>query len=370
MCSTVSLLHLSLENHKVERVVSDDLDLDFSFDKKTYDEDYLDLKDFSVFFKFKEEKDFSVFKEEFEKYKSSKQKLLSWLGTYKITGIRPREGATFPPQIALQFLEAKADLLLRFQEEIRNKHIYNSFLNYYQHNRPSFDILRRMSYKIDTLDGEKKISLSFAENFRFKPDKGSFSLATLKKEDRDIVKALPGFFIYMADFSQFEFRTFLSLTNSKVDFSSDTIYEDIGRAIGLEDPKISLISNLYSQSEDFRIKKIVDKSNLIDRLRGDSFEHGGFPVFLGDSPKNKKIHTTIQTISYFYYLKKLDKVLNLIRNRRTKFLFPLHDAMIFSIHEDELFLLEKISDILENEVYKIKNYIGKDLKKVERINVR
>ena len=363
----MSRLHLEFQGEQLVQNIPDGRDIDFSYDRKYFSEDYFDLKVFSTFFKLKEDRDFSIFPEEYSKYQDSLSRARAWIKTFKVTNVKIRDGKIYPSRLAQQFLRCKADLLISFHQWMSESSIYEPFLEYYTQHKKSFDVVGDMHYYLPTLEGEKLVDLVFAENFRFKPNKGTFSLATLKKEGRGIIRARENHFVYMADFSQFEFRTFLYLTDSKVDFSSQTIYEDIGEELGIQDPKIRLISNLYSEKEDLEIKKVVDKNKLVAKLSEEEIVLGQFPVYVGDSPKNKKIHTVIQTISYFYYLRKLAKVLQHIKDRESSFIFPLHDAMIFSISKDELFLVDEIVEILESEVYKVKSYIGKDLKEMERI---
>lgn len=97
---------------------------------------------------------------------------------------------------------------LRWAQSLVNENQWNIILNFFE-NVFCGNVLEKLSYSTNTAQGTKEVSLLFAENFRFKIEQGSFNVFGLTKNQRNIIvphdeQSL----IFMADFRQFEFRTF------------------------------------------------------------------------------------------------------------------------------------------------------------------
>lgn len=331
------------------------------WDKKRFNFDVFDLKDFANFFKIKNFYDLKdYFPKKYDFFKKSENKLLSWLKTYDCIGSK-HEYRSLPQFIYKDFLSARADLMMSLYDYIKNIDMYSSFKKYYEHNRHIFMIQKEMDYKIKTTDGYEKVELEFAENFRFKNAPETLNLFHMPKVLRKkIIPQDNDSFIFSADYRQFEFRTFLKLIDFDIDFENENLYEELGNSLNLtqEDFKIKLISFIYSNSDEL---KIFDKNKILEKIQNDYFIWNNIPVFVGKNEQKKQIHTIIQTISYFYYLDKLNEIIKMLKNKKSKFLFPLHDEIIFSIHKNEIELLEEIPKILSNEVYKVKKSVGNNL---------
>lgn len=232
-----------------------------------------------------------------------------------------------------------------------------------------FDILNKT---IKTKDGEEEIELDFAENFRFKNKRNTFSLFTLPKENRDIVVPQDAnSFIFAVDFRQFEFRTNLLLLGKNELLKEDNLYESVGKEMGMapEDAKLKIISSLYSpEPKDEAIKAFLNRDVILSKIEKDVYWFKGQPVYVNyDDHNGKKIHSITQSISQYYYIRKLKEISDLLEFKISQFIFPLHDSMIFSIHESEMDLMEKIVGTLTNHVYKLKCYIGPNFRDAEEI---
>ncbi len=239
----------------------------------------------------------------------------------------------------------------------------------------------RPTARIDTTLGKQYIGLEYAENFRFKAAADNFSLFTLSKNDRNII--IPqndNSVIFAVDFRQFEFRTNLLLLGRDELLQEQNLYEKIGAQLGFEadDVKLKIISSLYAaEIRDEKVKEFLDRDKILSKIDKDVFWYKGNPVYVPyDGHDGKKIHTITQSISQFYYLRKLKEINQLFWELRdphafekpkSSFIYPLHDSMIFSIHEDDMWLMEKIIEILTNHVYKVKCFIGPNYKDIEEI---
>lgn len=341
------------------------------WDKKRFSfEKCIDLKDIALYFKIKDFSDLAChFPDEYANFAVQKNKMDGWISSFSyIPEHHSKNLPGIPSRMALQFLRARRDILALLWEKAHFGEASRAFLEYYRNAFGAFDAVRKMDYEIKTARGVRRVNLCFAENFRFKTMPESFNLFNMKKEYRNVViPQSEDEFIYAIDFRQFEFRTFLRLVDADVDFEEGNIYECLGERLGLSlsDVKVKLISYIYSEAKDENIQQIADKDKL--DVSGEYFFGGAVPVFLGCGLRNKKIHSAIQTISYFHYLERLELILRLLDNKKSKFIFPLHDAMIFSISKDELFLLDEIPKLLEDDTYKIKQYIGKNYLEIEEI---
>lgn len=237
------------------------------------------------------------------------------------------------------------------------------------------DILNKLNFSIKTTNDKANIELVFAENFRFKSTHDSFNLFSLPKNYRDcIIPQDDNSLIFVADFRQFEFRSFLDIqTNLGIQnlnrfLKFENIYEEIGKELKIaSNPKESIISYLYNSS-NFSMESFFKKQDMIEKIQDGICWCGDLPVFVKDDYDfGKKIHTIIQTVSQFRYIEKLHSVLFLLNGKKSKFLFPLHDSVIVSINRDEPYLIDQIIDLMEDDVYKTKCYIGNNFRDIEEV---
>lgn len=280
-----------------------------------------------------------------------------------------------PRQIAEAYNEAREQVLteaLVFAgKQFPSVEDFEKVQDFFQNQFPG-RVIEKMDYPIRTSTGSEDISLTFAENFRFKTVSGSFHLFGLKKELRDmIVPADDDSVLFVADFRQFEFRTFLKLQGMDSFLDDDNLYQNLGKELGMSssDLKVEIISYLYGQKEDRKLESFFQKKRMLARIEDERIiytEEG--PVFVpSEDNAGKQIHTLVQTVSQYVYLKKLDKILNLLHNKQSKFIFPLHDSVIISLRRDEPEVFDEILEILEDKTYKIKCYMGANFRDAQEI---
>jgi hypothetical protein len=246
---------------------------------------------------------------------------------------------------------------------------FEKIQDFFQNEFPA--VLNQMNYEIKTRDGREQISLTFAENFRFKTLPDTFNIFTLPKINRDIIVPQDDdSVIFAADFRQFEFRTFLSLQGLNDFLDCGNIYERLGEELRItKDPKVSILAYMYDDRDDRVMEPFFKKRQLLSRIdENNIFWSKEGPVYLNpDHEPKKKLHTIVQTISQYVYLRKLDKVLNILHNKGSSFIFPLHDCIILSLKKDEPEVLEEVMEILEDKTYKIKCYMGPNFKDASEI---
>lgn len=231
------------------------------------------------------------------------------------------------------------------------------------------NVIKKMDYALKSNNGLGKVSLSFAENFRFKSNSNSFNLFSLKKEDREIV--IPqddNSCIFAADFRQFEFRTFLEI-QGMTEYFNDNLYENLGKDLNIktQDLKVGIIAYLYGNGNE-NLEKFFRRNVILQQIKNNVFWYKEMPVYVPEEHTDgKKIHTIVQTLSQYRYLEKLEKILIKLENYNSKFIFPLHDSIIISLRKDEIDLIDDLVNILEDGTYKVKCFIGPNYKDLTEI---
>jgi hypothetical protein len=217
-------------------------------------------------------------------------------------------------------------------------------------------------------NGTALTSFLFSENFRFKAAPDSLNVFNLQKENRDVlIPQTEDSIIFAPDFRQFEFRTFLNIQNISSYFEHEQIYEEIGKSLKIANPKESIISYLYG-SKNQKFEEFFKKESLIDKIEDEIFWFNGLPIFVMDGYDfGKKVHTIIQTVSQFSYVEKLNKIVDYLSDKKSCFLYPHHDCMVFSIHNSEPEVVDFLIDQMEDEVYKVKCYAGSNYRDILEI---
>ena len=271
-----------------------------------------------------------------------------------------------PSWTLLKYALAKFSCLQAFVGYLESNYDFEKIKNFFIKNF-NHAILKDLSFPINTTSGQHKVDLQYSLNFRFKSTDGALNLFNLRVEDRHmVIPQNKNDFIYCADFRSFEFRTFLKLSNIDINFEINDLYGFLAKEHNLlsNDVKTRIIAFLYGK-EDERLESIFNKTTILNNIQNNMFEWNGMPLIVRRD--GNEIHTIVQTISQYIYIEKLTRILKLLNNRKSKFMFPLHDSMIFSINRSEIELIENIRNILNDETYKVKEYAGKDLLNVKEL---
>lgn len=335
---------------------------DIKEDVFSFSDEFLNLKHFMIFFKIKEEC--------FEEKNEIEQKIKACLFKFVEVDVDIAEFQTrelVPFHIIQEYATIRNKHYSSTIKLIENKQGFDLFLQFYIKNKKCFSILPAMEREFNF----GNISLTFAENFRLKSEHESFNVFNLRKELRHIIVPNSNEYVLFAcDYKQFEFRTLLNLIDCDKSIFSDNLYENLGKQLGLESDvaKQSLIAWMYSDRRHETLDRMLDKGKILSKIDGSMFVFEGAPVYVGEhEANNKKLHTIVQTVSQFFYLRKLVEIIELLQNKKSVLAFPLHDSLVFFVHKSELWLCETISNKLESDVYKIKKYIGKNYKEIEEI---
>lgn len=259
------------------------------------------------------------------------------------------------------------ELLKWFSKKSFSQKVYNFFLK-----KSNTDVIRYFNFKLKTLEGLEKVDLIYGANFRFKAYQNTLNIFNMPiLERKKIIPLDKDSIIFTADIRQFEFRTYLMLhPDINVDFSNLELYKVFAKQIGMDEnqAKKSIISYLYGKSNN-KLEQVLKKQYLLEQIEHECFfSWKDFPVILEQNePNYKKIHTIIQTISQYIMLDKLQLIIEFLKDKESKLLYPLHDEVILSIKKRELDLIKPIKKILEDGIYLIKMFYGPNLFELKEI---
>jgi hypothetical protein len=172
----------------------------------------------------------------------------------------------------------------------------------------------------------------------------------------------------------------LHIETSKIIFSKDEISlkeRKIGKQInhaiiygvGNDKLKSILLENKLSIKLIDKIKKFLDPIIQNSKKISDSFKKSGYII----NPYNTIIYPNkewavynnyVQSIAADIVVDKLFKIRELLKDRKSNFMYQVYDSFIFDIHPDEQELLENIKNILEKNgkyFFEVDLKIGKNL---------
>lgn len=307
------------------------------------------------------------------KYKDLEQKITSIYHSYDSLRLSKYNIYDLVPlRILKDFMLSEILVLKDSYDFLKEKSWCDKVIQFFQQ-KAKTNILTSLNFPIHTKDGETKVDLLWQANFRFKSAPGSLNLFNMQKQDR--YKVIPqdeDSIIYCADFRQFEIRTFCMIhPELEVDFSNREIYKDFAERLSLDpnEAKDQIIAYGYGQKND-KLDNVLNRNAILENVNDDFYSWRGYPVILRSTDEDKiKIHTIVQTISQYIYLEKLEKILKLLNGTKSKFMYPLHDSIIVSLHKDEMDLIPKFVDALEDEVYKVSHESGPNFAELKKLPI-
>ena len=367
----------SFYSNKNINEILNDKEIYFYWDKTitTPIKNSIDLKDVFNFYRIFEIDEFtSLFShQEFANYFAVKKQIKNILYSYKRIGVNTKAYEAYdliPDYIIKDFFNLEVEVLRKAKNYIEKKSWYNKLITFFLIFE-QINVLRDLNYQIKTTEGFKGVSLLWQANFRFKSYPGYFNLFNLKKEDRDIIIPQDSdHILYHADFRQFEIRTLLSLIpDLDIDFEEKDLYVNFAKKYNLDpkEAKIDIIAYSYGK-ENKKLENIINKQSILENIINELYVWNNYPVVVREEDKeNVKLHTIVQTISQYKYLEKLQKILLLLKGKESKFIYPHHDSVIISISKKELDIIPEIRKILEDDVYKIHECVGKNFKEMSTL---
>lgn len=197
-----------------------------------------------------------------------------------------------------------------------------------------------------------------AKTGRLSFEKGTPNLYILPKELRKCIVAPPDHNIVQLDFKSFQPRLAIFCTDDTEFKNKFSDIEDIYSVFpgDREENKISFISWMFSKRKHEMFD--VEASPIIQLRRNLHFEakrNGRLATKFGrnlhhsDEEENVVFQNYITANEVDAILTLMIKIDESLNGKRSRIIFPFHDSIVLYVHKDEMFLISKIKDLMENE---------------------
>lgn len=299
----------------------------------------------------------------------STEKLKSFFRSFRVAKISMRENCFFdlvPERFLLRYFSTKNEITKHVFENFTKPDNYEFLkelsmmtagmtrplkINPIQLRNLSYDPACRKLLKA-VKEGRTSINYNIfgTKTGRLSTHSDSFPLLTLKKELRSVIEPTNDWFVEL-DFNAAELRTLLSLcgkpqpTEDIHDWNRKVIYQG---QISRDEAKKRVFSWLYNpDSTDYLTSRFYERSKVLDKY------WDGVQV---ETPFGRKIEADhhhalnyiVQSTSSDLFLKSAIKVDKILRQKKSKIAFTLHDSMVIDLHEEDKHLLPSIIEDFSN----------------------
>jgi hypothetical protein len=172
----------------------------------------------------------------------------------------------------------------------------------------------------------------------------SFPLLTLKKNLRSVIEPTNDWFVEL-DFNAAELRTLLSLCGKPQppgdihDWNRKVIYQG---QVTREEAKKRVFSWLYNpDSTDYLTSRFYERSKVLDKYWDGTHVETPFGRRI-EADHHHALNYIVQSTSSDLFLKSAIKIDKMLRHKKSKIAFTLHDSMVIDLHEEDKPLLPSI----------------------------
>lgn len=299
----------------------------------------------------------------------STEKLKSFFRSFRVAKISMHENCFFdlvPERFLLRYFNLKNEI---------TKHVFETFTkpNNYEFLRELSMMtagmtrplkinplqLRNLSYdpacrKLLKAVKEGRTSINYnifgTKTGRLSTHSDSFPLLTLKKELRSVIEPTNDWFVEL-DFNAAELRTLLSLcgkpqpTEDIHDWNRKVIYQG---QISRDEAKKRVFSWLYNpDSTDYLTSRFYERSKVLDKYWDGTRVETPFGRKIA-ADHHHALNYIVQSTSSDLFLKSAIKVDKILRQKKSKIAFTLHDSMVIDLHEEDKHLLPSIVEDFSN----------------------
>ncbi len=273
-----------------------------------------------------------------------------------------------------------------------------AFLPSFENSKLNFKIRKNCKLAKINFSNKRTITGRIASKDSYNPQ----NLEKKNDERKDIISRFEDGKILVLDYVSFETKISLYLCEDK-EYIEEYYNEDLhhetaamlygSEEVSFEQREFSKILNhslLYGAGEDTLLKKlssefnnpeeqlykvrlllkpIIDKSDEIkERYKANGFLVNPWGSIIHAEKTHASFNNYIQSYASEIVVDKLFEIKEFLKPYKTQFLFQVHDSLVFDLHPDENFLIEKISELLQyhkNMLFGVSHSIGdnyKDLK--------
>lgn len=313
-----------------------------------------------------------------KKYRDLNTQAEAHFRSFKVAGI---DYSAFPPKKCMPtFLWGEAQkerqvLIQDLFEMAKEKEFYNSFF-------PVLKALREISSNPVHVDltaiaddtshyssllrrktnPNGELSLYFnpvgAKTGRLSFVRGTVNVYILPKELRKAIVAPPDYQIVQLDFKSFQPRLAIFCTDSSDFKNKFNNIEDIYSVFpgDREENKLSFISWMFSKRKidlfekeaspilDLR-KKLYSEANRCGKLTTKFGRH----IYYNNEEENVVLQNYVTANEVDAILSLLVSVHDMLKDTRSRIIFPFHDSLVLYVHKEEMSLVESIKNKMENE---------------------
>ncbi len=282
----------------------------------------------------------------------------------------------FPAQLIQAFYSEKCNLIYDLYNNIKDPEL-EAFYSEFSKTIVDLYLIGRQGISIDTEELENfdnhhvallkdnledgEVCLQFnpvgAKTGRLTCKKKTFSIFTLPKEMRSVIRARPGYKIVQFDFKAFQPRLAIACTEDDELKEECQSVPDIYSLMpgDREDNKLEFLQWLFAADFPSRFTEkfagIVQLRNaLIEEARqhGKIFNKFGRPLYYHGEEKNVLFQNYITSNEADAMFGILHNVREVLARTKSRILFPFHDAIVFEIHESESHLTPAIRDMMQS----------------------
>lgn len=273
-----------------------------------------------------------------------------------------------------------------------------AFLPSFENSKLNFKIRKNCKLAKINFSNKRTITGRIASKDSYNPQ----NLEKKNDERKDIISRFENGKILVLDYVSFETKISLYLCEDKEYieeyYNEDLHHETAAMLYGSEEvtfeqrefSKILNHSLLYGAGEETLLKKlssefsnpeeqlykvrlllkpIIDKSDEIkEKYKANGFLINPWGSIIHAEKTHASFNNYIQSYASEIVVDKLFEIKDFLKPYKTQFLFQVHDSLVFDLHPDEKFLIEKISELLQyhkNMLFGVSHSIGdnyKDLK--------
>ncbi len=273
-----------------------------------------------------------------------------------------------------------------------------AFLPSFENSKLNFKIRKNCKLAKINFSNKRTITGRIASKDSYNPQ----NLEKKNDERKDIISRFEDGKILVLDYVSFETKISLYLCEDK-EYIEEYYNEDLhhetaamlygSEEVSFEQREFSKILNhslLYGAGEDTLLKKlssefnnpeeqlykvrlllkpIIDKSDEIkERYKANGFLVNPWGSIIHAEKTHASFNNYIQSYASEIVVDKLFEIKEFLKPYKTQFLFQVHDSLVFDLHPDENFLIEKLSELLQyhkNMLFGVSHSAGdnyKDLK--------
>ena len=256
-----------------------------------------------------------------------------------------------------QLFKRKSQLLIDLFEKAKQQDILDFYAEFFKFVRILYGKIcnKELTIQDKQLDSWINFNATGSKDGRLSCRRGFLNIFSLPKEQRKFILSSSGYRFVQFDFKSFQPRIAIFSTNDesfKRRFSSVNDIYSTG-LLSRADQKLNFFRVMFGvePSNDSSLKPIFDLRTSIFKeatKKGKIKNLFGRMIWYNGEEENVVFRNWIASCEADFVFRVVVKLNDLLNGLRSRIKFPFHDALIFEIHEQEIFLLKQIKHVMED----------------------